>query len=170
MLDPTIRNVRFKKVLIDGGSALNLLFTRALTELGLTKDDLVPIDSPFWGIVPGRASQPLGQITLPVWFGTADHFRTKYMNFFMADFDTTYHAILGQQALTKFMVMPHYVYLVLKISMEQGILTLLANVSAAYDCEREGLTIAKEIDLSARMQACVVDSNNVSAKEQEIPT
>ena len=66
VLNPTIRNVRFKKVLIDGGSALNILFAGALTELGLTKDDLVPVDSPFWGIVPGRASQPLGQITLPV--------------------------------------------------------------------------------------------------------
>ena len=52
VLDATIRNVRFKKVLIDGGSALNLLFIRALTEVGLTKDDLVPIDSLFWGIVP----------------------------------------------------------------------------------------------------------------------
>ena len=60
VLDPTIRNMRLKKVLIDGGSALNILFARALMELGLTKDDLVPVDSPFWGIVPGRASQPLG--------------------------------------------------------------------------------------------------------------
>ena len=60
VLDPIISNVRFKKVLIDGGSALNILFAGALTELGLTKDDLVPIDSPFWGIVPGIASQPLG--------------------------------------------------------------------------------------------------------------
>ena len=66
MLDPTIRNMRFKKVLIDGGSALNILFVGALTELGLTKSDLIPVDSQFWGIVPGRASQPLGQITLPV--------------------------------------------------------------------------------------------------------
>ena len=47
VLDPTIHNVRFKKVLIDGGSALNILFAGALTELGLTKDDLVPIDSLF---------------------------------------------------------------------------------------------------------------------------
>ena len=60
VLDPTIRNVRLKKVLIDGGSALNILFAGALTELGLTKDDLVPVDSSFWGIVPGRAFQPLG--------------------------------------------------------------------------------------------------------------
>jgi hypothetical protein len=48
--------VWLKKVLIDGGSALNILFARALTELGLSKDNLTPIDSPFWGIMPGRAS------------------------------------------------------------------------------------------------------------------
>ena len=47
MLDTTIRNVWFKKVLIDGGSALNILFAEALTELGLTKDDLILVDSPF---------------------------------------------------------------------------------------------------------------------------
>jgi len=31
VLDPNISNVRLNKVLIDGGSALNLLFIRALT-------------------------------------------------------------------------------------------------------------------------------------------
>ena len=60
VLEPTIHNMQFKKVLIDGRSALNILFARALTELGITKDDLVPVDSPFWGIIPGRASEPLG--------------------------------------------------------------------------------------------------------------
>ena len=74
-----------------------------------------------------------------VQFGTADLFRTEYVNFFVADFDTAYHAILGQPALAKFMVVPHYVYLVLKILMEQGVLTLRANISIAYDYEREGL-------------------------------
>ena len=107
MLDPTILNVRSKKVLIDGGSALNLLFARALTELGLTKDDLILVDSPFLGIVPSRASQPLGQITLLVQFGSANHFRTEYVNFFVADFNTTYHTILGRPPLAKFMVVPN---------------------------------------------------------------
>ena len=45
------------------------------------------------------------------------------MNFFVVDFDTAYHAILGRLTLAKFMVVPHYVYLVLKIPMEQGVLT-----------------------------------------------
>ena len=95
MLDPTIHNMRFKKVLINGGSALNILFARALTKLGLTKDDLIHVDSPFWHIVPGRVSQPLGQTTLLDQFGSTDHFYTKYVNFFVADFDTAYDAIHG---------------------------------------------------------------------------
>ena len=70
----------------------------------------------------------------------------------MADFDTAYHAILGRPALAKFMAVPHYVYMVLKIPIEHGILTLHANVSTAYDYER-GLTIAKVINISARMEA-----------------
>ena len=100
----------------------------------------------------------MGQITFPVQFGTADHFHTEYVNFFVADFDTAYHAILGRPALTKFMAVPHYVYLVLKIPMEQGVLTLRANVSTAYKCEREELTLAKAMDLSARMEACIAGS------------
>ena len=66
VLDATIHKVLFRKVLMDGGSALNLLFARALKELGLGLADLTPSDSSFWGVVPGRASKPLGEITLPV--------------------------------------------------------------------------------------------------------
>ena len=66
VLDVTVQKVLFRKVLVDGGSALNLLFTGALEELGLTITDLTPSNSSFWGVVPGRASRPLGEITLPV--------------------------------------------------------------------------------------------------------
>ncbi|XP_066341615.1 uncharacterized protein [Miscanthus floridulus] len=47
ILDTIIQKVRFRKVIIDGGSALNILFAGALTELGLSKKDLTPVDSPF---------------------------------------------------------------------------------------------------------------------------
>ena len=66
VLDATVRKVLFRKVLVDGGSPLNLLFTRALKEMGLRIGDLTPSDSSFWGVVPSRASKPLGEITLPV--------------------------------------------------------------------------------------------------------
>ena len=47
ILDPIIKDVRFQKVLIDGGSTLNILVTGSLEELGLKKKDLTPMDSPF---------------------------------------------------------------------------------------------------------------------------
>ena len=65
VLNATVQKVLFRKVLVDGGSALNLLFAKALKELGLGLADLTPSDS-FWGVVQSRASKPLGEITLPV--------------------------------------------------------------------------------------------------------
>ena len=47
VLDATVQKVLFRKVLIDGGSALNLLFAGALKEVGLGLSDLTPFDSFF---------------------------------------------------------------------------------------------------------------------------
>ena len=74
---------------------MNLLFAGALRELSLESTDLTPLDSSFWGVVPSRASRPLGEITLPVQFGTTTNYRVEHINFYIADFDTAYHAILG---------------------------------------------------------------------------
>ncbi|XP_066324130.1 uncharacterized protein [Miscanthus floridulus] len=140
--------VLFRKVLIDGGSALNLLFAEALRELGLGPTDLMPSDSSFWGVVPRRASRPLGEITLPVQFGMATNYRVEHINFYVADFDTTYHAILGRPAPAKFMAVPHYAYLVVKMPSPAGVLSLWANLSVAYAYETESLTLAEATDLS----------------------
>ena len=105
-----------------------------------------------------------------VQFSTADHFRTDYVNFLVADFDMAYHAILGRPALAKFMVIPHYVYLVLKMPMEKGILTLRANLNTTYACERESLVLAKATDISICMPDCLVTSQQMPPEEQEILT
>ena len=97
-------------MLIDGGSGLNILFAKTLKKMGLNVIDmLTKTKSPFYGIVPGNAVVPLGQVVLPVTFGTKDHYRTKYIKFEVADFKTSYHAILGRSALAKFMAVLHYV-------------------------------------------------------------
>ena len=86
--------MHFQKVLIDEGSALNILFAESLEELGLKKEDLTPMDSSFWGIIPRKASLTLGQIILPVQFSTTKHFHVDYVNFLVTDFNMAYHAIL----------------------------------------------------------------------------
>ena len=88
VLDATIQKVLFRKVLVDGESALNLLFAGALKELGLGIADLTPSGSSFWGVVPGRASKPLGEITLLVQSDTASNYHVEHINFYVADFNT----------------------------------------------------------------------------------
>jgi hypothetical protein len=74
ILDPCINSVRFERVLVDGGSSIDILFCNSLPALKLTPAQLKPYDA--LGLLPGQGSVPLSQIMLPVQFGTADHFRT----------------------------------------------------------------------------------------------
>jgi hypothetical protein len=62
--------------------------------------------SPFYAIVLGNTAIPLGLVVLPVTFGTRESYRTEYIKFEVADFETSYHAILGRPALNKFMLFP----------------------------------------------------------------
>jgi hypothetical protein len=81
--------------------------------------------SPLYGIVPGNTAILLGSVVLPVTFGESrDNYRTEYIKFEVADFETSYHAILGRPAIAKFMVVPHYTYLVLKMPSLAGVLSL----------------------------------------------
>ena len=72
----------------------------------------------------------------------------EHINFYVADFDTAYHAILGRPALAKFMDILHYAYLVLKMPSPTGVLSLWANLSVAYACETESLALTEATDLS----------------------
>jgi hypothetical protein len=109
VLDPTITGMTITKVLIDGGAGLNLIFLETLRKMGLEFARMnTPTSSLFYGIVPSKATMPPGQITLPVTFGTPTNYRTEFIKFEVADFKSSYHAILGRPALAKFMAIPHY--------------------------------------------------------------
>jgi hypothetical protein len=61
---------------------------------------------------------PVGHFTLPITFGTWENFRTENLHFEVADFEIVYNAFLGRPTLTKFMAIPHYAYLVLKMARQ----------------------------------------------------
>nr|CAD39962.2 OSJNBa0072D08.9 [Oryza sativa Japonica Group] len=115
VVEPTIRNIKVARVLIDGGNSINLLFANTLDAMGILRSELTPTDQPFHGIIPQSSSKPLGKITLPVTFGQANNFRTEQITFDVAEFDTAYNAIIGRTALAKFMAASYYAYQVLKM-------------------------------------------------------
>jgi hypothetical protein len=91
-----------------------------------------------------------------------------YVNFIIADFEGTYHAILGQPALAKFMAIPHYVYLLRKMPTEKGVLSLRGNVLIAYNCEKKGYATVEALELSIRMQQSIADANKIPPADLEI--
>jgi hypothetical protein len=61
VLKPVVADSRLNKVLIDGGSGLNVLFTKTLKKMKLDITDMLTKSvSPFYGIVPSNVAIPLG--------------------------------------------------------------------------------------------------------------
>jgi hypothetical protein len=81
VVDPVIGNARFSKVLMDGGSNLNILYAHTLRLLGIGLGQLRPSTTPFHGVALGKRVQPLGQIDLSVWFGTPSNYRKEMLTF-----------------------------------------------------------------------------------------
>jgi hypothetical protein len=143
VLDLVVAEVRLTKVLIDSGSGHNLIFASTLRKIGLDFTDmLVPSKCPFYDIVRGNAAHSLGTVVLPVTFRTRENYRTEFIKFKVANFESSYHAILGRPALAKFMAVPHYVYLLLKMPGQSGVLTLRGDFKKSYDCNQEAIQYA----------------------------
>jgi hypothetical protein len=171
ILDPVVEEVRLTKVLIEGGNGLNHIFASILRKMGLDLTDmLVPSKSPFYSLVIGNAAHPLGTMVLPVTFSMRENYRTEFIKFKVANFESSYHAILGRPALAKFMAVPYYVYLLLNMPGRSGVLTLRGDLKKSYDCNQEAIQYASTtcvLDASGEVLAAV---QQLSQARLEIPT
>ena len=68
--------MRLTKVLMDGGSSLNILYIDTLEAMGIPRACLRASLFPFYGILPGMKAYPVGNIDLPVMFANKANFRT----------------------------------------------------------------------------------------------
>jgi hypothetical protein len=151
VVDPVVGRKRLSKVLMDGGSGLNILYVETLEGMNISRSRLRPSASPFHGVVPGKQALPLGQIDLPVTFGTRENFRTETLTFEVVDFPGTYHAILGRPCYAKFMAVPNYTYLKLKMPGPKGIITVGTRPQHALQCEQESCHLASALIASAEL-------------------
>jgi hypothetical protein len=170
ILKPVVTGSRLDKVLIDGGSGLNVLFTKTLKKMKLDITHmLTKSTSPFYGIVPGNATIPLGSVVLPVTFGeTRENYHTEYIKFEVADFETSYHAILGRPAIAKFMAVPHYMYLVLKMPSPAAVLSLQGDLKISFDCDTEAVEFTATNQVPNVMMEIYVASKMLAPSELDI--
>jgi hypothetical protein len=163
VVDPVIGNARLTKALMDGGSSLNIIYAETL---GLLEIDLSTIRAGaalFHGIVPGKRVLPLGQLDLPVCFGTPSNFRKETLTFEVVGFRGTYHAVLGRPCYAKFMAVPNYTYLKLKMPDPNGVITVGSTYRHAYECDVECVEYAEALTES---EALIADLECLS---KEVP-
>jgi hypothetical protein len=169
VLKPVVADSRLNKVLINGGSGLNVLFTKILKKMKLDITHLTKSTSPFYGVVPGNTAIPLGSVVLPVTLGeTRENYRTEYIKFEVADIKTSYHAILSRLAITKFMELPHYTYLVLKMPSPACVLSLQGDLKISFDCDTEAVELATTNQVSNAMMEIYVAWKKLAPTELKI--
>jgi hypothetical protein len=159
---------------VDGGSSINVTFPWTLQGLGVPLKELNESDTPFFGIVPTEGEYPLGHIYMSVTFGTPKNYRTEFLRFEVANFDCGYNAIISRLGLAKFMAIPHYTYMILKMLGPQGIITVGADFQGAAECFRvaiqAALTTKPSVTSSAQAISKPEEDLAVPANEAQVVT
>jgi hypothetical protein len=124
VVDPIIGNTWLTKVLMDGGSDLNIMYIETLDAMGISQTQLRPSRAPFHGIILGKRALSLGKIDLPITFGDPSNFRKETLTFKVVGFRGTYHSVLGWPCYAKFMAIPNYTYLKFKMPGPNGVITV----------------------------------------------
>ncbi len=115
VLNPIVDGFRLTKVLMDGGSRLNLIYEDTLDKMEIDRSRIEQSSTTFWGIIPSREARCTGKIMLDVVFGTPENYRSEEITFQVAPFNNGYHALLERDAFTRFQAIPHYGYMKLKM-------------------------------------------------------
>jgi hypothetical protein len=137
------------RVFMDAGSYINLIYARTLKAMSISLESLKPTDCSFHGKVPRSANYPLGKIELDVCFGDSSNYRKEKLEFEVMDWPSQYHAILGCPAFAKFMAVPHYAYLTLKIPGPKGTITVQGSFKVSNTCDKEFNRMAQTFGMTA---------------------
>jgi hypothetical protein len=116
-----------------------------MEKLGIPAIQLKPTKLTFHGIVPGHSCTPMGKIQLEVMFGEKDNHRREPIWFEVVDLNSPYHALLGRPALAKFMAVPHYAYLKMKLPGPRGVITVSGYYKKSIECARASSKLAEDL-------------------------
>ena len=145
---------------MDGDSSLNIIYLETLDLLGIERAQLQPSAVGFHGVVLGKKALSVGRIDLPVCFGTVANFRKEVLTFEVVGFRGTYHAIIGHPGYAKFMAIPNYTYLKLKMPGPKGVITV-SSYEHAYECDVEcveyGEAVEGSVELASRLEALAAE-------------
>ena len=142
VLDPIIDGYHFTRVLMDGGSSLNLIYQDTVRKMGIDPTKISHSNTTFKGVMPGPEAHCTGSLLLEVIFGFPDNFRSEKLTFHIAPFQSGYQALLGHKAFARFNAILHYASLMLKMPGPCGIITANGNIECSLRAEDRAAALA----------------------------
>ncbi|GKV35612.1 hypothetical protein SLEP1_g43858 [Rubroshorea leprosula] len=138
-----INNCEVQRVLIDTGSAPNIMYFHCFESLGLDQALLQRYDDPIYGF----NNQPVpveGVLTMNVAFGSGRTYVTPSVRFLVVKMASSFNVVIGQPTLTKIRAMVSQSNLHMKFPTPMGIATLRGNQEVARHCYITSVTQPKK--------------------------
>jgi hypothetical protein len=107
------------------------------------------------------ANQPLGTIELDICFGDSGNYHREELEFEVMGWPSQYHAILGRPAFAKFMAVPHYAYLTLKILGPKGTIIVQGSFEVSNTCDKEFNRMVQTFGMTAEYASVMVWSTDL---------
>ncbi|XP_071905692.1 uncharacterized protein [Coffea arabica] len=133
MIEAITCNYKVKKVYIDNGSAIDVLYYKTFKELQLEDKQLVPVRTPLIGFA-GPPVRPKRMITLMVTVGASLKCRTVPVNFTVVKKPSSYNMILRRPTLNALLAVRSTLHLSMKFPIPAGVAEMLGDPEVARAC------------------------------------
>jgi hypothetical protein len=137
-----------------------------MEKLGIPLAQLKPSRLTFHGIVPGHSCALMGKVQLEILFGEKGNSRHEPIWFGVVDISSPYHALLGRPGLAKFMAVPHYAYLKMKLPGPKGVITVSGCFKKSLACAKESLQLAEALVIVEEKRKLL---HRVELAQQNVP-
>jgi hypothetical protein len=84
-------------------------------------------------------------VQLDVLFGKKGNSHREPIWFEVVDISTLYHALLGRPSLAKFMAVPYYAYLKMKLPGPRGVIIVSGSFKKSLACTKESSQLAETL-------------------------
>jgi hypothetical protein len=101
-------------------------------------------------------------------FGMLDNYHSEFLCFEVVQFNCAYNAIIEGPELAKFMVIPHYSYMMLNMLGSQGIITMKADFQASMECYRGAIQTSLSSSTSVAQKRLIAEADTLSKDDLSI--
>ena len=116
----TIEGFNTKRILVDNGSFVDIIYLPTFRQLKLDPRRLHPFDSPFVSF-SGDMVYPKGIVTLTVTVGTYPVQLTRQLDFLVVDCPSSYNVIIGRPTFNKWKAATSTYCLKVKFPTDNGV-------------------------------------------------